>query len=67
MPHITLYVVQTFVPFERQSAGEARLKAQLRAPPIKASVIAWAMSGDPDNGEWDDDPEILLKAGRTGD
>jgi hypothetical protein len=28
---------------------------------VKEGVIAWAKSGDPDTGEWDDDAEILFK------
>lgn len=75
MSRITIYAFQTFVetddglvaeePKECQSAGEARMKAQMLAP-RKAGVVAWAKSGDPDSGEWDDDPVILFKAGKTG-
>jgi hypothetical protein len=72
----TLYVVQTFVqtndgleaeePLEYRSAAVARLLAEAYARK-KAGVLAWSKSGDPDTGEWDDDPVILFKAGRTGD
>jgi hypothetical protein len=76
MPRITLYVVQTFVdsgdglvaeePFQVENRSNATVIATLLAPK-KEGVVAWAKSGDPDTGEWDDDLEILFKAGRTGD
>jgi hypothetical protein len=75
MARITLYVVETFVdsedglvaeaPFERRTAVEAALRAQTLSI-AKAGVVAWAKSGDPDIADWDDDTEILFKAGRTG-
>ncbi len=71
-----MHVVQTFVetdeglvaeePIECQSAGEARMKAQLWAP-RKAGVIAWSKSGDLDTGNWEDDPVVLFRTGKTGD
>jgi hypothetical protein len=71
---ITLYVVQTFVEtddglvaeesFECQSSWEATQRASALAL-IKDGVTALAKSGDPDTGEWDDDPEILFQAGRN--
>jgi hypothetical protein len=74
MARITLYVVQTFVetedglvaeePFECPSAWEAAVRAQALCM-VKEGVVAWAKSGDPDTGEWDDDPEILFQAGRV--
>jgi hypothetical protein len=76
MALVTIYVIQSFVetdeglvaeePFAVQSAGDARIKAQLLSE-RKAGVVAWAKRGDPDSGEWDDDPVILFKAGKTGD
>ncbi len=44
-------------PREFRSAAEATFKAQMFAL-SKAGVIAWSKSGDPDSGEWDDDPVI---------
>lgn len=76
MARITLYVLQLFSetdaglvaeePHECRSAAEAISKAELFAVG-KAGVIAWSKSGDPDIGEWDDDPVILFQAGKTGE
>jgi hypothetical protein len=74
MSRTTRYVLQTFVetedglvaeqPIECRDSWEARVRARSLAL-IKEGAIAWAKSGDPDTGEWDDDPEILFQAGRV--
>jgi hypothetical protein len=56
MALVTIYVIQSFVetdeglvaeePFAVQSAGDARIKAQLLSE-RKAGVVAWAKRGDP--------------------
>jgi hypothetical protein len=77
MARITLFVLQTFVESAdgelvaeepREAANRwAAVEAAQQFATTKAGVVAWAKSGDPDMGEWDDDPEILFRAGLTGE
>jgi hypothetical protein len=74
MPRISCYIVQTFVDghdglvaeelFQVENRSNATVIATLLAPK-KAGVVAWVKSGDPDTGEWDADPVIILQIGRT--
>jgi hypothetical protein len=74
---ITTYLVQSFMPGKGaslkadkpvvcQSAEAARRMAE-KLVPSKLGVVAYANSGDPDTGDYDEEPEILFRAGRLPD
>ena len=46
-----------------RSAEAARLKAEKLAG-VKAGVVAYSFSADPDTAEYDETPTIIFKAGR---
>ena len=74
MARVTTYLVQAFAagrgaalkadkPMIVKSAEEARRKAE-RMAPGKLGVVACATSGDAELGDYDEEPQILFKAGR---
>ncbi len=74
MARLTTYLVQAFIagkgtslkadkPLACKSAEEAQRKAE-RMAPVKLGVVAYAMTGDADLGDYDDTPVYLFKAGR---
>jgi hypothetical protein len=69
-----IYLVQTFkagkgtrlvadTPIRCKSSDAARMKAESLAA-TKAGVVAFANSGDPDLGEYDEEPTIIFRVGR---
>ena len=74
MARETVYLVQTFkaskgarliadTPIRCRSSDAALRRAESLAP-SKAGVVAFAMSGDAELGEYDEEPTIIFKAGR---
>lgn len=74
MARETVYIVQAYtagrgagLKAEPQvgckTAEEARRKAE-RLAPLRLGVVAFAASADVEMGDYDEDPEILFKAGR---
>jgi hypothetical protein len=74
MARTTNYVVQPYIagrgaglkadtPTACKSAEDARRKAEKMAPG-KLGIVAYATSGDPDTGDFDEEPTILFRAGR---
>jgi len=74
MARTTNYLVQTFdagtgsrlranVPIPCRSAEAANRTAQKMAR-SKVGVVAFAVTGDAELGEWDEEPNIIFKAGR---
>ena len=74
MARETVYVVQAYIagrgnqlkadpPTACKTADAASRMAQ-RLAQTKLGVIAFATSGDPELGDYDDEPTILFKAGR---
>jgi hypothetical protein len=74
MARVTTYLVQSFMPGKStnlqadkpvvcQSAEAARRTAE-KMVPSKLGVVAYVNSGDPDTGDYDQEPEILFRAGR---
>ena len=70
----TIYLVQAFKPGKGQrllsetpirckSVDTARRTAE-RLVPTKAGVVAFSTAGDPELGEYDDEPTIIFRAGR---
>jgi hypothetical protein len=73
MARQTVYIVQSYVrgrgtglKAEQQSgcktAEEARRKAE-RLGPLRIGVVAYSATGDPELGEYDDNPVILFRSG----
>ena len=74
MARETVYLVQAYrpgkgtrlnadTPIACKSADHARRTAE-RLAPGKAGVVAFATSGDPELGEYDDTPSIIFREGR---
>jgi hypothetical protein len=74
MARETIYLVQSFsagrgtrldadTPIRCKSSDSARRRAEDLAPG-KAGVVAFATSGDPESGDYDEQPNILFRAGR---
>jgi hypothetical protein len=74
MARETVYIVQSYIagrggrlkadqPIPCKTAELARRMAE-RLAETKLGVAAFASSGDPELGEYDDEPVILFKAGR---
>jgi hypothetical protein len=74
MTRQTTHVVQAFVagrgtalkaekPVACKTAEEARRKAE-RMAQTKLGVVAFSTSGDAEMGDYDEQPDILFKAGR---
>jgi hypothetical protein len=74
MARITNYVVQPYIagrgaglkpdpPTACKSAEAARRMAEKMAA-SKLGVVAYSTSGDPDTGDYDEEPVILFSAGR---
>ena len=74
MARETVHVVQAFVagrgkglkseqPMACKTAEEARRKAE-RLSPLRLGVVAFSTSGDPEMGDYDDQPVILFKSGQ---
>jgi len=74
MSHETIHLVQAYsegkraklitdTPIRCQSPERAQMTAE-RLAATKAGVVAYSMSGDPELGEYDDEPVILFRAGR---
>ena len=74
MARETVYILQTSVAgrgkglkAEQQvgckTAEEARRKAE-RLAPLREGVVAFAATADVEMGDYDDNPQILFKAGR---
>lgn len=74
MARETIYLVQAYragrgtrliadQPISCKSAEHARRAAE-RLGASKAGVVAFATSGDPELGEYDDEPAIIFKQGR---
>jgi hypothetical protein len=70
----TVFIVQAYTAGRGQSlraeqqvgcktAEEARRKAE-RLAPLRLGVVAFAASADVEMGDYDENPEILFKAGR---
>ena len=70
----TVYIVQSYIAgrgkalkAEQQvgckTAEEARRKAE-RLAPLRLGVVAFAATADVEMGDYDDNPQILFKAGR---
>jgi hypothetical protein len=53
----------TDTPIRCKSAERAQMTAE-RLSATKAGVVAFSTSGDPELGEYDDEPLILFKSGR---
>jgi hypothetical protein len=53
----------TDTPIRCKSPERALITAE-RLATTKAGVVAFTTSGDPDLGEYDDEPAIIFKAGR---
>jgi hypothetical protein len=74
MARETVYLVQSYTqgkrakliadaPVRCKSPERAQMTAE-RLATTKAGVVAFSTSGDPDLGEYDDEPVILSKTGR---
>ncbi|MGA3400061.1 MAG: hypothetical protein ABSC95_12650 [Acetobacteraceae bacterium] len=74
MARETIYLVQSFrsgkgnrldadPPIRCKSSDSARRSAENLAP-TKAGVVAFATSGDAELGDYDEQPDIIFKAGR---
>lgn len=74
MARETIYLVQAFKPGKGQrllsetpirckSVDTARRTAE-RLVATKAGVVAFSTAGDPELGEYDDEPTIIFRAGR---
>ncbi len=74
MARETVYIVQAYVAgrgkglkAEQQmgckTAEEARRKAE-RLAPLRVGVVAFAATADVEMGDYDENPDILFKAGR---
>lgn len=74
MPRETIHIVQSYVagkgnrlkadaPLSCKSAETARRTAE-RLAETKLGVVAFSSSGDPELGEYDDEPDIIFKFGR---
>jgi hypothetical protein len=74
MARETLFLVQAFSagkgirlnadpPIKCRSAETARLRVEGMVA-SKAGVVAFSTSGDPEAGDYDDEPTILFKSGR---
>ena len=74
MARITNYVVQPYIagrgaglkadsPTACKSAEAARRMAQKMAPD-RLGVVAYSTTGDAETGDYDEEPEILFRAGR---
>jgi hypothetical protein len=75
MARETVYIVQTYIagsgnrlradtPLPCKSAEVARKKAE-RLAPTKLGVVAFSSSGDQALGDYDDEPVVFFKAGRS--
>jgi hypothetical protein len=73
MPRETVYIVQSYtgqgrrlVPDQPQrlATAERALETARRFAPLKAGVIALAIEGDPDFGDYDE-PIVIFTEGRT--
>ena len=73
MARETVYIVQSYVAGRGKAlraepqvgckdAEEARRKAE-RLAPLRLGVVAFAASADVELGDYDDNPEILFRAG----
>lgn len=70
----TVYVVQSFQPgrgarlkADPPSAHKTERQAQRVADslvPRKAGVVVLANTGDPDTGDYDEEPKVLFRSGR---
>ena len=74
MPRETVHIVQAYVAGRGKGlkaepaagckdAAEARRKAE-RLAPLREGVIAYSASADVEMGDYDENPEVLFKAGR---
>jgi hypothetical protein len=74
MARETIYVVQAFetgkgtrliavAPIRCKSPDAARRRAESLVP-AKSGVVAFSTSGDPELGDYDEEPTIIFKAGR---
>jgi hypothetical protein len=74
MARETVHIVQSFIagrgnrlkadqPVPCKTAEAARRMAE-RLAQTKLGVIAFSSSGDPELGEYDDEPVVIFKAGR---
>jgi hypothetical protein len=74
MARTTNYIVQPYIagrgaglkaapPTSCKSADAARRLAE-KMSPSKLGVVAYSTSGDADTGDYDEEPEILFRAGR---
>jgi hypothetical protein len=74
MSRVTNYVVQPYIsgrgaglkadsPTSCKSADAGRRMAEKMAPG-KLGVVAYSTSGDPESGDYDEEPEILFRSGR---
>jgi|GEM_PF-175354 len=74
MSRETVYILQTYVAGRGKAlkaepqvgcknAEEARRKAE-RLAPLRLGVVAFAATADVEMGDYDDNPQILFKAGR---
>ena len=77
MARETVYLVQAFTagkgaslkseaPIPCKSAEGARRTAE-RLAASKAGVVAFSSSGDPEMGDYDDEPTVILRIGRLPD
>ena len=74
MSRVTNYIVQPYIagrgtglkadsPTSCKSADAARRMAEKMAP-NKLGVVAYSTSGDPESGDYDEEPDILFRSGR---
>jgi hypothetical protein len=74
MARETVYLVQAFkagkgtrltadAPIRCRSSEAACMRAEGLAP-NKAGVVAFSTSGDPESGDYDDEPTIIFRSGR---
>jgi hypothetical protein len=74
MARVTNFVVQPYIagrganlkadsPTACKSADAARRMAE-RMAPTKLGVVAYSTSGDPETGDYDEEPVVLFRAGR---
>jgi hypothetical protein len=74
MARQTNYIVQPFVagrgaglkaaPAIPAKTADAAIRMAEKMAPSKLGVVAYSSSGDPDTGDYDEEPTILFKAGR---
>ncbi|MCJ8144790.1 hypothetical protein MKI84_17860 [Ancylobacter sp. A5.8] len=70
----TIYIVQSFKAGMRGAlradqptrarTGEMAIRTAERLAANKAGVVAFAMTGDAESGDYDEEPVILFRAGR---